>query len=95
MIKRPVDFVVRGRRAAGRKGTGYTLNLSPKGVLLSTGSDLSVGERIDLVVHLGDALGGPHINFQREGRVVRKEDGAVAVKILKGSLSPQDKASTS
>ena len=86
-IERPVSFV-RRTRGPSQKGSGSTRNISKGGVLFSTDAEFLVGEAINLVVCLSDAPGRPPVNLRAQGRVMRKQDGAVAVKMYRGSLRP-------
>ena len=61
--------------------------------MFQTQGELPVGRKIDLVVHLGDALGGPPVNLNVQGVVLRNQNGSVAVLIRKYRLRPVDGAS--
>ena len=78
---------MRGQGLA-RNGAGRTLNISRSGVLFQTDDELPVGRKVDLVVHLGDALGGPPVNLNAQGVVLRNQSGSVAVLIKKYRLRP-------
>ena len=91
-IERPVEFHVRGQGTT-RNGAGRTLNISRGGVLFQTDSQLPVGRKIELVVDLGDALGGPPVTLNVQGVVLRNQSGgAVAVLIRKYRLRPIEEA---
>lgn len=88
-IRKPVEFRLRppGPR---KEGTGQTLNISKGGILFETESDIGTGRKIELTVHVGDAMGGPPVTLHVYGVTVRHENGAVAVAIKKHRLRPVD-----
>ncbi len=86
-IERPLEFRIRAQGAA-QSGAGRTVNISKGGVLFQTEADLPVGRKIELVVHLGDALGGPPVILNVQGVVLRNQNGAVAVMTRKYRLKP-------
>ncbi len=91
-IERPVEFRLRGQGAT-HNGEGQTLNISRGGVLFQTQGELPVGRKIELVVHLGDALGGPPVTLSVQGVVLRNQSGSVAVLIRKYRLRPVEELS--
>ena len=86
-IEKPVQFRVQS--AGGPKeGHGRTLNISRRGVLFETAETIAVGEKIDLVVRMGDAVGsGSPIELRLQGEIVRTQDSAVAVAVRKYNLA--------
>lgn len=91
-IRRPVEFRLRPP-GARKEGTGQTLNMSKGGILFETDSEIATGRKIELTVHVGDAMGGPPVTLHVHGITVRHEGGAVAVSIKKHRLRPVDGAS--
>lgn len=90
-IQRPVAFRL---KAPGKalEGSGQTVNISSGGVLFETEGEISVGRKIELVVEIGDALGGPPVSMHVQGITLRSRDGAVAVQIKKHKLRPLEPA---
>ena len=87
-IEGRVDFKVPGKRSPKLAGIGLTENISARGILFATPSELAVGDRVDLVVHLGGAPNDQWARFRARGRVLRKQNGFVAVTFLRRSLLP-------
>jgi hypothetical protein len=90
-IRKPVEFRLRSP-GARKEGTGQTLNISKGGILFETESDVGTGRKIELTVHVGDAMGGPPVTLHVQGITVRNENGAVAVLIKKHRLRPVGEA---
>jgi hypothetical protein len=90
-IRRPVEFRLRPP-GARKEGTGQTVNISKGGILFETKDEIGTGRKIELTVHVGDALGGPPVTLLVQGVTVRHENGAVAVSIKKHRLRPVDPA---
>lgn len=88
-IRKPVEFRLRPP-GARKEGTGQTLNISKAGVLFETESEIGIGRKIELTVHVGDAMGGPPVTLHVQGITVRHENGAVAVSIKKHRFRPID-----
>jgi hypothetical protein len=88
-IRRPVEFRLRPP-GARKEGTGQTLNISKGGILFETESDIASGRKIELTVHVGDALGGPPVTLYLQGIILRQQNGAVAASIKKHRLRPAD-----
>jgi hypothetical protein len=88
-IRRPVEFKLRPP-GARKEGTGQSLNISKGGILFETESEIGAGRKIELTVHVGDAMGGPPVALHVLGITVRHENGAVAVSIKKHRLRPVD-----
>lgn len=88
-IRRPVEFRLRAP-GSRKEGTGQTLNISKGGILFETESEIGSGRKIELTVHVGDAMGGPPVTLHVQGITVRHENGAVAVSIRKHRLRPVD-----
>jgi hypothetical protein len=88
-IRRPVEFRLRppGTR---KEGAGQTLNISKGGILFETESAIANGRKIELTVHVGDAMGGPPVTLHLQGITLRQENGAVAAVIKKHRLRPVD-----
>ena len=89
-IEKPVQFRVQS--AGGpREGHGRTLNISRRGVLFETAETIAVGEKIDLVVSMGDAVGsGSPIELRLQGEIVRTQDSAVAVAVRRYNLAAEE-----
>lgn len=88
-IRRPVEFRLKPP-GARNEGTGQTLNISKGGILFETESEIGTGRKIELTVHVGDAMGGPPVTLHVQGITVRNENGAVAVSVKKHRLRPVD-----
>lgn len=86
-IRRPVEFRLRppGTR---KEGTGHSLNISKGGILFETESAIANGRKIELTVHVGDAMGGPPVTLHLQGVTIRQENGTVAALIKKHRLRP-------
>ncbi len=86
-IRRPVEFRLRppGTR---KEGIGQSLNISKGGILFQTESAIASGRKIELTVHVGDAMGGPPVTLHLQGVTIRQENGAVAALIKKHRLRP-------
>ncbi len=88
-IRRPVEFRLRPP-GVRKEGTGQTLNISKGGILFETEDEIGTGRKIEMTVHVGDAMGGPPVTLHVQGITVRHENGAVAVSIKKHRLRPVD-----
>ena len=94
-IKRPVEFRLKSP-GVRKAGTGQTLNISTRGLLFETQTEIDMGRRIDLMVDVGDALGGPPVTLHVQGITVRTQNGTVAVLVKKHRLRPiEDEAAVS
>ena len=86
-IRRPVEFRLRPP-GARKEGTGQTLNISKGGILFETETEIGTGRKIELTVHVGDAMGGPPVTLHLQGVTIRQENGTVAALIKKHRLRP-------
>src|SRR5262245_42533278 len=81
-IERPVRYKVLGEKKVTQVGRGKTLNMSGGGVLFTTESALSQGQRVELAVSwpakLNDTL---PLNLVLIGRVVHAKKTQAAISI--------------
>lgn len=74
-------------------GTGRTLNISRRGMLVETDTQLAVGKRIEIDVDLGDAVGGgAPIILHVQGVTLRRDDSSIAIAIRRHKLSAENVA---
>lgn len=86
-IRRPLEYRLKPP-GARKEGTGQTRNISKGGLLFETEDEIGTGRKIELTVHVGDALGGRPVTLHVQGITVRHEHGAVAVLVKKHKLRP-------
>lgn len=91
-INKPLSYRIR----AGRTyitGKGHTLNISSRGVLFATETELPVARTIDVTIDMGRAGGeGPEMRLEARGVTVRKQPGAIAVAFRRSKLVPVEAA---
>src|SRR5262245_8198996 len=81
-ISQPVSYKARGlRKGAEQSGAGSTVDISAGGVLFTTESFLSEGERIELAVNWPATLDGVALKLVVSGRVVRSDLAQAAMAI--------------
>ncbi len=69
------------------------LNISRRGMLFETDSQLAIGKRIEIDVDMGDAVGGgAPINLHVQGVTLRRDNSAVAIAIRRHKLSAEEEA---
>lgn len=81
-IAQPASYRARGQRKGDESsGSGNTLDMSASGVLFTTESSLSEGERVELAVAWPATLDGVALKLVVSGRVVRAEIARAAMSI--------------
>lgn len=81
-IEREVRYKILNKRTGEESGHGKTLNISSRGILFSTDQILLPGRRLEVAVSWPAQLNAKcALKLVARGRVVRFEDGKVAIEI--------------
>jgi hypothetical protein len=89
-IEREVKYRVLNKRGSEEGGDGKTVNISSSGVLLTTQHVLLPGRRLELAINWPAQLNNKTaLKLVARGRVVRFEEGRVAIEILQYEFRTQ------
>ena len=78
-IQRPLEYRLRDP-AGPIFGRGRTVNISRRGLLFQTETEVNVGSKIECVIRMGPSSApGPDVNLHVQGVTVRSRAGRVAV----------------
>ena len=93
-IERDVRYkLLGGKKSVKQVGLGKTVNMSSGGVLFTTETPLPEGERVELAVSWPAQLNSKcALKFVARGRVVRFDDGSVALEIQQHEFRTQSTA---
>lgn len=81
-IERDVRYRVLSKRSGDESGDGKTVNISSAGVLFTTTNTLLAGRRLELSISWPAQLNNKcALKLVARGRVVRSEEGRVAIEI--------------
>jgi len=95
-IARELRYRVLNKRGNEESGEGKTVNMSSSGLLFYAGQILLPGRRLEVAVSWPAQLNNKcALKFVARGRVVRFEDGRVAVEILQHEFRTQPLARAS
>jgi hypothetical protein len=89
-MDREVRYSVTGRRGMEEKGEGRTVNVSSCGILFTCQHQLAVGRRVKLCISWPVLLNDKcALKLVVRGRVVRSEEGRVAIEIQQHEFRTQ------
>jgi hypothetical protein len=86
-IRFPVVEIALWCKSKSITGVGQTINLSSSGTLLRVADDFCIGDRVDVSVDLPILTENSKVQLKAVGRVVRLEEGCVAIQFVKQDLS--------
>jgi hypothetical protein len=92
-IARDVRYRIMSKRGTEEAGDGRTINMSSAGLLFTTGHTLLPGRRLEVAVSWPVQLNNKcALKLVARGRVVRFEEGRVALEIQQHEFRTQAKA---
>jgi len=92
-IARDVRYRILNKRGGEETGTGQTVNMSSSGLLFTAGEMLLPGRRLEVAVSWPAQLNDKcALKFVARGRVVRFDDGQVALEIQQHEFRTQSTA---
>ena len=92
-IERDVRFKVLNYKAGDETGAGKTVNMSSRGVLFTTDLHIARGKKVEVAISWPAQLNSvTPLKLVASGRVIRSEEGTVAVEIQHTEFRTQSNA---